>query len=541
MFATGPQLLNRAALWGGREALVAGGQTYTYAQLLHSCLSAAARLLGGFPAPPKHHLAPLEGTGTPGSAPRDAGPRADLREARVVFLAPPGAQYVVAQWAIWAAGGVAVPLASSQAPAEWDYIVEDTRPTVVLGGGAAEATLRAIAERHGAHHMSLRAIELQPDSDVVPPLPGIDRDRAGLILYTSGTTSRPKGVVTTHANIEAQIGALVEAWRWTEDDRILHVLPLNHVHGIINLSCALWSGACCEFLSPFDATAAWDRFAGGGLTLFMAVPTIYAKLAAAFDAADDASRARWAEGAASLRLMVSGSAALPVTMLDRWRRTTGHVLLERYGMTEIGMALSNPLDGTRRPGCVGVPLPGVGVRLVDDLGRPVADGLPGEVEVRGPNVFREYWRRPDATREAFRDGWFRTGDMALMENGSYRLLGRVSVDIIKTGGYKVSALEIEEVLRDHPAVAECAVVGLPDDEWGERVAAAVVPRVPAPVSLNALREWASPRLAKYKLPTRLAIVESLPRNAMGKVVKNEVKRVFRSGQQTDGRKPPADS
>ena len=172
--------------------------------------------------------------------------------------------------------------------------------------------------------------------------------------------------------------------------------------------------------------------------------------------------------------MVSGSAALPVNVLEQWRKISGHVLLERYGMTEIGMALSNPLHGERRPGFVGVPLPGMAVRLVDEQGQEVPSGTPGEIEVQGPSVFREYWRRPGVTEAAFRDGWFRTGDIAVVEQGYYRILGRSSVDIIKTGGYKVSALEIEEVLREHLAIREAAVVGLPDPEWGERVGAAVV-------------------------------------------------------------------
>jgi malonyl-CoA/methylmalonyl-CoA synthetase len=205
---------------------------------------------------------------------------------------------------------------------------------------------------------------------------------------------------------------------------------------------------------------------------------------------------------------------------------TGHVLLERYGMTEIGMALSNPLEGPRRPGFVGVPLPGVEVRLVDEQGRALEPGTPGEIEVRGPGVFLEYWRRPEATQAAFREGWFRTGDVAVVEEGSYRILGRRSIDIIKTGGYKVSALEIEEVLRAHEAVSECAVVGVPDDEWGERVGAAVVLTGGATLDLDELRAWASERLAKYKLPTRLVLVESLPRNAMGKVVKAELKALL---------------
>jgi malonyl-CoA/methylmalonyl-CoA synthetase len=204
------------------------------------------------------------------------------------------------------------------------------------------------------------------------------------------------------------------------------------------------------------------------------------------------------------------------------------VLLERYGMTEIGMALSNPLEGERRPGCVGQPLPGVEVRLVDEQGREVAAGVPGEIEVRGETVFLEYWRRPEATRDAFRDGWFRTGDVAVDDSGSCRILGRQSVDIIKTGGYKVSALEIEEVLRRHPNVGECAVVGVPDDEWGERVGVAIVRRGSGEaLDLESLREWAAPLLSRYKLPTRVRFVSDLPRNAMGKVVKPRVRELFR--------------
>jgi malonyl-CoA/methylmalonyl-CoA synthetase len=225
--------------------------------------------------------------------------------------------------------------------------------------------------------------------------------------------------------------------------------------------------------------------------------------------------------------MMSGSAALPVRTLERWRAITGHTLLERYGMTEIGMALSNPLAGERRPGCVGEALPGVEIRLVDEQGREVEEGSPGELEVRGANVCLEYWQRPDETRAAFRDDWFRTGDMAIREQGSYRLLGRTNVDIIKTGGFKVSALEIEEVLRTHPAIAECAVVGVSDEDWGERVSAAVELRDGASLSLDELQQWAKLQLAPYKVPRALQSVPALPRNAMGKVMKPEVAGLFK--------------
>jgi malonyl-CoA/methylmalonyl-CoA synthetase len=226
--------------------------------------------------------------------------------------------------------------------------------------------------------------------------------------------------------------------------------------------------------------------------------------------------------------MVSGSAALPVPLFNRWEELSGHRLLERYGMTEIGMALSNPLRGNRVPGTVGSPLPGVRVRLVDEAGEECADGTPGELRVSGPTLFREYHGRPEETAKSFADSWFLTGDVAVRERGSFRILGRASMDILKSGGYKLSALEIEEALRLHPAIRDVAVVGLPDEEWGERVAAAIVVEG-VPPTLEALRAWARDRLASYKLPSRLVVVSDLPRNAMGKVTKPAVKTFFGLG------------
>jgi malonyl-CoA/methylmalonyl-CoA synthetase len=347
-----------------------------------------------------------------------------------------------------------------------------------------------------------------------------------MIVYTSGTTGRPKGVVSTHASVGAQVSALINAWGWSPLDRLLLTLPLHHVHGIINgLGCAMAVRATCEMLPTFDAERVWDRLASGEITVFTAVPTIYHRLIASWEAAPrDVQNVRSA-GARRTRLMMSGSAALPVHTLKRWKEITGCTLLERYGMTEIGMALSNPLHGERRPGFVGTPLPDVEIRLVDEAGNVVEDGSPGEIEVQGPNVFREYWQRPEETLAAFRDGWFRTGDMAVIERGAFRLLGRTSIDIIKTGGFKVSALEIEEVLRKYPGVAECAVVGVPDEEWGERVAAAIEP-ADASLSLDDLQQWARSQLAPYKVPRAIRTVAALPRNAMGKVLKSEVAAMF---------------
>jgi len=490
-----PPIVARAAVHAGRTALVTDSRTLTYAELLDASARVAAALLAG---------------------------RADLDGARVAFLVPPGWEYVAVQWGVWRAGGIAVPLAVSHPEAELEYVVQDADAEAIIAHADFAEVLGGLAERNGRRFLTTGdALSAEPSA-----LPVVAEERPAMIVYTSGTTGKPKGVVTTHANLRAQVTALVEAWGWTADDRTLLVLPLHHVHGIVNvLGCALWCGAVCEILPRFDADETWRAIESGRLTLFMAVPTVYRRLIVAFEEADEERRARMVEGCRRMRLMVSGSAALPVQMLERWREISGHTLLERYGMTEIGMALSNPLHGERRPGSVGVPLPAVEARVVDDDAQPVPPGTPGELEIRGPAVFREYWRRPEATEEAFRDGWFRTGDVAVVEDGYHRLLGRRSVDIIKTGGFKVSALEIEEVLREHPAIAECAVVGIEDEEWGERVCLAVEAAGPLP-PLSELQAWARQRLAPYKLPRDLRCVDALPRNAMGKVVKPEVAKLF---------------
>lgn len=492
-----PPLIARALAHQDRTAIFDAAGRHTYRQLLDASARIAAALLAG---------------------------RADLNGARVAFLVAPSMEHVAVQWGIWRAGGIAVPLCTLHPPAELDYVIGDAEAETVVAGPAYEAALRPLAAQRGLRFLTVAEALAGPGGAAMPSVaPG----RPAMIVYTSGTTSKPKGVVTTHAMIAAQVEALVEAWGWSKEDRILHVLPLHHVHGIINvLCCPLWAGAACEMASGFDAAATWSRLSSNELTLFMAVPTIYARLIAAWEAAGESRRSAWSDGCATLRLMVSGSAALPVSTLEKWRSISGHTLLERYGMTEMGMALSNPLHGERLPGHVGSPLPGVEVRLVDDKHQPVPDGTPGEIQVRGANVFRDYWRRPEASAAAFVDGWFRTGDVAIRERGVYRILGRNSVDIIKTGGYKVSALEIEEVLRTHEAVEQCAVVGVEDAEWGERVGAAVVFRAGKSFSLDELRTWAKQRLAVYKVPSRLLPLEALPLNAMGKVTKPELVKRF---------------
>ncbi|HBE18582.1 MAG TPA: long-chain fatty acid--CoA ligase [Cyanobacteria bacterium UBA11149] len=447
----------------------------------------------------------------------------DLQEQRVAFLIPSGFQYVATQWGIWRAGGIAVPLCISHPKPELDYVIADSGASIIVAHPNFEALLRQIAQER-----NLRFILTSENlPETVSLLPEIDIARRGLIIYTSGTTGKPKGVVTTHQNIQAQITSLISAWEWKSEDSILHFLPLHHIHGIINvLSCALWIGAQCEMLTKFDAQIVWQRIIEGNLTLFMAVPTIYVKLIAAWEAADKDTQKKMSAGCAKMRLMVSGSAALPVQVLEKWRNISGHFLLERYGMTEIGMALSNPLHGERLAGYVGKPLPEVEIQLVDERGNVVSPGTSGEIQVKSPGVFLEYWQKPEATAKAFRDGWFCTGDFAVVENDNYRILGRMSVDIIKTGGYKVSALEIEEVLRTHPHIQECAVVGVADSEWGEIVSAALILQSGSNLSLETLRSWAKERLATYKVPTQIMTVEELPRNAMGKVIKPSISQLF---------------
>lgn len=491
-------LFARAEAHGARLAVVAPEGVFTFRDLLSTSGAAATRLLAG---------------------------RDDLEEARVCTLVPPGWDYVATQWSVWRAGGVAVPMAVTHPAAELAYTLDDAEPEVIVAHPSLVDRVAAVAAERGITVLLTPALLRKGPTDEMPSLIS---DRRAMMLYTSGTTGRPKGVVTTHGNNQAQVEALVEAWGWTRDDHILLHLPLHHVHGIINvLTCALWSGAVCQILPSFNAVEVWNRMDRGDLTLYMAVPTLYGRLIEAWESSDSATRTRWSKGARKLRLMVSGSAALPVPTLERWEEITGQRLLERYGMTEIGMGLSNPLHGERRPGHVGQPLPGQEVRLVDDDGVPVAEGEAGQIQVRGPAVFGEYWRRPEATAAAFTpDGWFGTGDRAVVSDGAYRILGRESVDILKTGGEKVSALEIEDVLRTHPTVADCAVVGIPDPAWGDRVCAAIVAAPGTTPNHEELRAFAKELLAPYKVPKDFLVVTELPRNALGKVTKPAVKELF---------------
>jgi malonyl-CoA/methylmalonyl-CoA synthetase len=448
--------------------------------------------------------------------------RQDLNEARVAYMVRPGFEYVSTQWGIWRAGGIAVPICVSYPLASVLYVVEDAQATQLVATEEFESLILPVATQKG-----IPCIRPDHEPGQLGTLPEVSSERGAMILYTSGTTGSPKGVVSTHANIEAQIATLVDAWEWQPEDHILNVLPLHHVHGIINvMSCALWAGACCQFLLKFSAEAVFDIFRQRQVSLFMAVPTIYHQLISYWESLAPGAQAAISDCMEGFRLMVSGSAALPVSVMEKWQTISGHTLLERYGMTEIGMAISNPYRGERRPGHIGQPLPGVQIRLADEQDQLPDAATPGEIQVKGPNVFHTYWNKPEATRSAFTpDGWFRTGDIAILDQGSYKILGRNSVDIIKSGGYKISALEIEEVLRTHPQIRDCGVVGIPDEEWGEKIAASLVTSE-SQMDFDALTAWLKERLPGYKVPRQWIIQTDLPRNAMGKVTKQEIRQYF---------------
>ncbi len=448
----------------------------------------------------------------------------DLAEARVAYLVTSGFSHVAVQWGIWRAGGIAIPLHPKYPLSEWFYVLEDTQASILVYEEIFWDKIQSLDKIEGLTFLSTKELILAKGS--FSPLPDVMPHRRSLILYTSGTTGKPKGVVHTHKSLSNQVKTLVKAWSWSSQDIIIHVLPLHHIHGIVNvLMCSLWVGAQCQMYPRFEPSLIWKSLQKKETTLFMAVPTIYQKLIQFWKNSSLENQKRMSKEASQLRLMVSGSAALPIDLYQTWQQITGHFLLERYGMTEIGMALSNTLE-KREPGHVGSPLPGVRLRLTDVVGAKVSQGEAGEIEIQGENLFLEYWQRPQETESAFRDQWFRTGDIAVEEPEGFRILGRNSVDIIKTGGYKVSALEIENTLRLHPLIEDCAVIGTSDEEWGERVCAALVLIEDKALTLDSLREWGKDKLAPHKLPRQVQVLTELPKNVLGKVTKKELRSIF---------------
>jgi malonyl-CoA/methylmalonyl-CoA synthetase len=419
---------------------------------------------------------------------------------RVAFSAATSLALVTAHLAALRLGLVAVPVNPAYSERELGHVIGDAAPRAAV----VDDPDRTAAVRRAA---GSDLLVLGPDVDLpdgtAPALDQAGPEDDALICYTSGTTGVPKGAVLSHGNLLAGVKAVRLAWRWDEADRLVLALPLFHVHGLcIGLHGTLVAGASAVLVPRFDADAVLDAATDHDATLFFGVPTMYARLAASPRAAE----------LGRLRLCVSGSAPLAATLFERLAELSGQRVLERYGLTETLMNVSNPYEGERRPGTVGLPLPGVSLRLASD----------GEVLVRGPSVFTGYWRDPDATAAAFDpEGWFRTGDLAgFDERGYLRIEGR-SKELVISGGYNVHPREVEEVLLTHPGVAEAAVTGTPSEEWGEVVTAWVVPDGPPPAP-DELIAFAAERLAPYKRPRLVHYLDALPRNALGKVQRHEL-------------------
>jgi len=461
-----------------------------------------------------------------------------LDGARVALLLPPGAGWLAACTAVWNTGGVVVPLSPQHPDDEWQHALQQSGTTLALCHAAWAPRVQGLDVDVAVVSLDDDALLASPidtdtDTDTATPYPP---DNGALVFFTSGTTGKPKAVLHTHRALQTQVDALVDAWRITADDVILHCLPLHHVHGIVNaLLTVAQVGGTVRFCGPF-APDAFDRAAemAPAATVFMAVPTIHQRLLDHLDAThDDNTRS----ALASCRLLISGSAALPRPLFARAEQAYGQPLLERYGMSEFGMGLSNPYDlddrGGRQPGTVGFPFPHCEVRLRDEDGTVVdaAPGTTGELLMRGPHLFAGYMFDAAATASSFVDGWFCTGDRVHVDDdGRFAILGRNSIDILKTGGEKISALEIEAHYLGHDAVAQCAVIGVPHPDWGDEVVMAVVLRDGADdISLDAWRAFGKKALAVYKVPKRVVVVDKLPKNAMGKVQKRRLLPLLQEG------------
>ncbi|KAF2132183.1 acetyl-CoA synthetase-like protein [Dothidotthia symphoricarpi CBS 119687] len=521
---------------------------------------------------------------------RNTGGRSAEGE-RIAFLVENGYDYVVTLLSILAAHAIAVPLSPAFPAHELRYIVDQSEALVLLSSAKFRAQADEVLREGMATapvHYSRDKIMLGKTDDCVT-LEDPASPHGGLMLYTSGTTNRPKGVLLAQDVLTAQSRSLLAAWHYTARDVLLHLLPLHHIHGTVNaLLTPLFAGSTIEFQFPFNAANVWERLAAPFLpapdpakqpiTFLTVVPTIYTRLLASHAGLTPELQAasKTALHPSNMRLNISGSAALPTPVKSAWSELSGgNVLLERYGMTEVGMALSCGLTFTDRvDGSVGWPLPSVQARLVDtETHQVINEGeeidpatgreRQGEIQLRGPTIFREYWKNPTATAKEFtadEDGqgkWFKTGDVAIRRpvDGAgksaqewargpcYFILGRSSADIIKTGGEKVSALEIEREMLSLPQVSEVAVVGLPSDAWGQKVAAVVVLSEPGKTAGKGGKAW-SPLdmrralkevLVNYKIPQEMKVVDTIPRNAMGKINKKQlVKEIW--GEPLEGAK-----
>ena len=429
---------------------------------------------------------------------------------RVCLFLPNSPQLIVALFGNHLLGAISVPVNPASSTEEFQYAARRSEICALVSDQDYAPNLK----------VRLRPSDLWQvlEEKAGEFLENTNPDTPALLCFTSGTTSRPKGVVLTHRNILSNLQDLIQVWGWTARDRLLLSLPLFHIHGLgVGLHGWALTGCTALVTEKFEPGLVRDLLIRKRCSLFMGVPTMYRRLMEVVD--------RRRHRFPALRLAITGSAPMPVELHRLCREVFGQTLLERYGMTETIMNISNPLDGERRPGTVGLPLPSVKIRLMDENVRDIHEpDRPGEIFIRGPNVFSGYWKDPEATKRAFSQGWLRTGDVAYRDSdGYYHLMGRLSLDIIKSGGYRIGAREIEEVLERHPTVSEVAVVGLPDEDLGERVTAFVVPA--SPVHVQELLDHCGRHLTRYKCPRSLVLVDSLPRNSLGKVIKNRLKKI----------------
>ena len=423
------------------------------------------------------------------------------------------------------AGGVFLPLNTAYTADEIGYFLGDAAPRVFVCDPEKVEALTQVAQHAGvAHVQTLGAGEdgnLVKLRDAQPAgFKAVPRDPLDLaaILYTSGTTGRSKGAMLTHRALASNSQTLRDYWRFTEKDVLIHALPIFHTHGLfVATNVTLMAGGSAIFLPAFDAEAIIEVMPNA--TALMGVPTFYTRLL---------KDPRLADASKNMRLFVSGSAPLLAETHDRWREVTGHAILERYGMTETNMNTSNPYDGDRRAGTVGLPLPGVEVKVCDpDSGETLPDGDIGVLEVRGENVFAGYWQMPEKTAEELReDGWFITGDLAMIDATGYVTIVGRSKDLIITGGFNVYPKEVESVIDDLPGIVESAVIGVPHEDFGEAVVAIVVAQSGVSVDEAAIMDGVGRSLAKFKQPKRVILVDELPRNTMGKVQKNVMRRTY---------------
>jgi malonyl-CoA/methylmalonyl-CoA synthetase len=447
----------------------------------------------------------------------------DLPEgARVAVQTEKSVEALLLYLAVLRAGYVYLPLNTAYQSSEIEYFVGNAEPSVVVCSGKNFGWVSKIAFKAGCTHV----FTLNEDrtgslleraahhTDTHEPMQRSADDLAA-ILYTSGTTGRSKGAMLTHGNLLSNARTLKSYWGWREGDVLIHALPIFHVHGLFVASHgALLNGSKMLWFGKFAPRAVVERLPEA--TVFMGVPTLYVRLLG------EASFTR--EACRNMRLFISGSAPLLIETFNEFKARTGHTILERYGMSETVMLTSNPCDpkdGERKGGTVGFPLPGVGVRVRDDQGQPLPQGEIGGIEVKGPNVFAGYWRMPEKTKEEFTaDGWFKTGDVGKFDEQGYVVIVGRSKDLIITGGYNVYPAEIEGVLNEMPGVAESAVIGVPHPDFGEGVVAVVVRKPGASLEAAALISELKAKIANFKVPKQLFIVDELPRNAMGKVQKN---------------------